>query len=527
LLLVLFVVMAIAGIAIGGRAPRPAFAQTPPPGPILGTGDFIDTSNRIATATWEEYSGGMLYVWNTTYVTQAFAGGCTFSGAVCYKWIQYIWSQADAYNTSLWTPFQRGCMVLGADPLAVGEADGLSRVTDLYAAGTTYIPVLRSNEGDATLNPAAAGTAPFPGASSLPVPWDYDHNCGSGGGGGGGGCTSWAGTWSTSYGTMQLSQSGASVTGNYESNSSRLIGTASGNTLKGTWSELPTYTAPDDAGDFQFTMSADGTSFSGGWRYGSSGDFTTDWTGTRSCTSTGGCTQYSISGAWQTNESNNYHIMMSFTQNGTTITGTARFTADEGARAGYGGPASGTISGTLVGNQLDFVVTFTPKRDGSISRGHYTGTVSDGSISGTAKDDAVANGPTITWTATGPTRCVSGGPGGNQQPGPARPAGVAGTWDANNGVWTFTQNGNNVTASIAFSGGLGSANLQGTFSNGTIKDATYQCNSDCPIPDHGTVTLTLSSNGCSMQGSYTNSNHITGQLTMTKRGCSGWPTTTA
>src|SRR5207302_174394 len=154
------------------------------------------------------------------------------------------------------------------------------------------------------------------------------------------------------------------------------------------------------------------------------------------------------------------------------ITGTATFSADEGARAGYGGAVSGPLSGTLVGTKLDFVVNMPPKRDGSLSRGHYTGTVSDGSVRGSARDDAVPNGPTISWSGTGPTSC-----GGAGTPsGPTGPASITGTWDANNGVWTFTQSGNTVTASIVFSGGLGSANLQGTISNGMIQ-STWQCNS--------------------------------------------------
>ena len=100
---------------------------------------------------------------NWYYVTQAFAGPCAFGGsAVCYKWIQYTYSLADPYNNALWATFYRGCMILGADPLLVGEADGFSRVTDLSAAGATYVAVMRPAEADATINTAAAGEAASP-----------------------------------------------------------------------------------------------------------------------------------------------------------------------------------------------------------------------------------------------------------------------------------------------------------------------------------------------------------------------------
>ena len=267
-------------------------------------------------------------------------------------------------------------------------------------------------------------------------------------------------------------------------------------------------------------MSADGTTFSGGWRYGSSGNYTTDWTGTRSCsglTVPSGCPQYTVSGTWQTSQSNNYHLTFTFNQSGTTITGTARFSTDEGARAGYGGALSAPLSGTLVGNRLDFVVNAPPKRDGTLSRGHYTGTVTDGSASGTARDDSVANGPTITWSGTGSTTC------GGATPPPTSPGSLTGTWDANNGVYVFTQSGSSVTATIQFSGGQGSATLAGTISGGVLQ-STWHCNSDCAIPSSGgTVSLTLSSSGCMLQGSYVSvvdgMTTGTGPLNMTKRGC--------
>lgn len=89
----------------------------------------------------------------------------------------------------------------------------------------------------------------------------------------------WTGTWSTTYGMMHLTQSGNQVSGTYDYNNGHITGTVSGNVLTGTWSEAPTYSLPNHAGDVQFTISSDGKTFSGHWRYDSSGSWT-NWTGT-------------------------------------------------------------------------------------------------------------------------------------------------------------------------------------------------------------------------------------------------------
>ncbi len=92
----------------------------------------------------------------------------------------------------------------------------------------------------------------------------------------------WTGGWDTSWGTMELIQSADStVTGTYTWDQGRINGRVKGNMLIGTWSEAPTYAPPSDAGDIEFTMSDDGTTFSGCWRYDSTGDMRCDWTGTR------------------------------------------------------------------------------------------------------------------------------------------------------------------------------------------------------------------------------------------------------
>ncbi len=96
-----------------------------------------------------------------------------------------------------------------------------------------------------------------------------------------GGSCSWSGVWETNFHQMVLRQSGDTVTGNYSWDNGKILAKVSGNMLKGTWSESPSYMAPNDAGDFEFTLAQDCKSFSGNWRYGYEGEWSGGWSGTR------------------------------------------------------------------------------------------------------------------------------------------------------------------------------------------------------------------------------------------------------
>lgn len=93
--------------------------------------------------------------------------------------------------------------------------------------------------------------------------------------------TQWAGTWQTKWGKMTITQNGNSITGTYEHDKGKISGTINGNKLSGNWSEAATYQPPGDAGEFEFTLSADGKSFTGRWRYGNNGAWQTGWDGHR------------------------------------------------------------------------------------------------------------------------------------------------------------------------------------------------------------------------------------------------------
>jgi hypothetical protein len=94
--------------------------------------------------------------------------------------------------------------------------------------------------------------------------------------------TPWSGSWDSDWGIMEFTQTGDQVSATYTHNNGRIKGTISGNTLTGTWSESPSYTAPSHAGDVTFTLADDGKSFAGKWRYGSeTGKWGGDWKATR------------------------------------------------------------------------------------------------------------------------------------------------------------------------------------------------------------------------------------------------------
>jgi hypothetical protein len=71
------------------------------------------------------------------------------------------------------------------------------------------------------------------------------------------------------------------VVGTYEDREGALIGWANDNRLRGVWFRGPTYTVPDDSGDFAFVLDDDGRSFSGRSNDAATGVWRADWSGTR------------------------------------------------------------------------------------------------------------------------------------------------------------------------------------------------------------------------------------------------------
>ena len=92
----------------------------------------------------------------------------------------------------------------------------------------------------------------------------------------------WAGRWQTNLGVMELAQDGSRVYGGYEADQGQIGGTAKGQVLTGTWVQAPSFQMPEDGGTLKLTMSDDGQSFTGRWRYGTSGAWEkSKWSGQR------------------------------------------------------------------------------------------------------------------------------------------------------------------------------------------------------------------------------------------------------
>lgn len=158
----------------------------------------------------------------------------------------------------------------------------------------------------------------------------------------------WTGTWDTDFGQMVLQQSSNTVTGTYTSDQGQIQGAASGNKLTGTWSEAPSRTPPGDAGDIEFTISDDCNSFSGNWRYDSSGDWSGSWSGTRisgpsatGLSTTGPSATADLTGVWDCDDGGTYYIR----QLGSTIWwyGEPSNNPDQ-----WSNVAKGTISGNTI-----------------------------------------------------------------------------------------------------------------------------------------------------------------------------------
>jgi hypothetical protein len=133
--------------------------------------------------------------------------------------------------------------------------------------------------GSSGPRPSTTGPSGGSGSSGPPPTTVRPSTSGSSGSPGSSTCNGWAGNWNTDFGSMQLNVSGNNVTGTYNYKGGKITGTISGNQLNGEWSQQPSYNPPSDAGDLQFTLASGGGSFSGQWRYGSSGSWSS-WNGT-------------------------------------------------------------------------------------------------------------------------------------------------------------------------------------------------------------------------------------------------------
>jgi len=93
--------------------------------------------------------------------------------------------------------------------------------------------------------------------------------------------TSFAGSFESEWGTVELTVDGNKVTGKYGKDGKIEAGlTSDGQTLEGTWSQGPTFKPPGDAGRVILMLTDGGAKFQGLWWKGQHGKGGT-WVGKR------------------------------------------------------------------------------------------------------------------------------------------------------------------------------------------------------------------------------------------------------
>jgi hypothetical protein len=117
------------------------------------------------------------------------------------------------------------------------------------------------------------------------------------------------------------------------------------------------------------------------------------------------CHHWNVTGRWPSAQSNNYHVSFQLKQVGTKVTGTATNPPGEAASLGY---TTGPINGTVKGSQIVLTVHWQKSSITGVSHiGRYPGTITSGHMGGSHATDLAVPGPFVSWTANGPTRCIS------------------------------------------------------------------------------------------------------------------------
>lgn len=149
-------------------------------------------------------------------------------------------------------PLRFAAVAVLAAALAAG---GCTRA--VTSAGGPAAPAVTATTAT-TVAPATGGSAPDPAVSAADL----------------------AGHWtSDAYGDAYVSVQGATVRLVYEHDEGRMLATVRDGMLVGWWTEAPTRTPDTDAGDARFTItrSAGRVELHGGWRFGTTGEYTDNW----------------------------------------------------------------------------------------------------------------------------------------------------------------------------------------------------------------------------------------------------------
>lgn len=289
----------------------------------------------------------------------------------------------------------------------------------------------------------------------------------------------WIGTWQCGSTKIYINQSGSKVTGWIDYNNYKLDGTATGNTLNGTWSSPPL------SGGIQLIMLADGKSFAGTYGAGSaiSGSGVYSCTRISSAAPAGAPSPPSLpapaanwTGTWQCGQ-----YKMYLTQSGSQVTGW--YDNQNGDIDGY---ASGS---TLVGTWFD---SQAGSRDIQLNM-----SANGDSFTGLYRTGAAGNWINY-WSCTKISSAIPPAKPATLGPPPTVPtANWSGKWLCGQwGTLTISQSGDVVTGSYTYDNGKLKGNVGGDKLYGTWSEEPSYA-----IPnDAGDVEFTMAPDGNSFTG---------------------------
>lgn len=295
-----------------------------------------------------------------------------------------------------------------------------------------------------------------------------------------------AGTWNTQWGQMVLTQSGNTVSGTYTHDNGKITGTISGNSFSGWWSESPSYSPPNDAGQVELTISGDHKTMTGRWRYGSSGKwYENDWKGTFvqglpklvGSGSTGDMT-----GTWDFDWSEKLQL----TQTGSTVTGNYILTSWPDIKGTFQGTVSGNkLTGTWTENSRAGKLDITISDDFNSFTGRYTNSMSDTAVWHGFQHKA------IKISQPSPT------PAPNPSPAEFNTS-WAGDWETDWGTMNITLRDTSASGTYTYNDGK----LTGTVSGNMLSGTWAKSPSYASPKDAGSYEFVMSKNGMAFMGKW-------------------------
>jgi len=299
----------------------------------------------------------------------------------------------------------------------------------------------------------------------------------------------WAGTWSTRWGEMVLSQSGNQVTGTYIHDSGKIIGTVSGDTLQGWWSESPDYSPPKNAGEVELTMGPEHQTITGRWRYGSSGSwYENDWSGTRKgLLKIGFEAEPSSPCDWSGTWDFDWSYALQLTQSGNRVTGSYKPSGWN-----YTGYIDGTLSGsTLIGTWTEQDQTGRIEWTMSADCNSFTGRYNH-SLSATSGWYPLHKAATRVGQPQPQPE-----PDNQPSPEPVNPS-WEGTWNTDWGSMDITVSGATATGTYTTNNGKLDGKINGRYFSGTwSRSPSYSAPKDA-----GAFLFVMSEDGNSFKGDW-------------------------